>query len=177
MAVALVLSGSRGGLISFLAEIIILVMITTRFHSRKKLIAHFALATMLIASVVAGVWFVGGESSLTRIVESTSSADITTDRSHIWRLTIDVIKQNMPFGDGLGAFGVAYTPVDDLSGLERVEQAHNDYLQTLTDAGIIGFLIGGAFLFLLFAVSPFQNVSGVSGCFMFYKPTHFRRGF
>src|SRR5438034_9201069 len=128
-------------------------MITTRSHSRKKLIAHFALATMLIASVVAGVWFVGGESSLTRIVESTSSADITTDRSHIWRLSIDVIKQNMPFGGGLGAFGVAYTPVDDLSGLERVEQAHNDYLQTLTDAGIIGFLIGGAFLFLLIRTS------------------------
>jgi O-antigen ligase len=98
---------------------------------------------------VAGTIFVGGESSLTRIAETANSKDITTDRTHIWTVTIDVIKHNLPFGGGLGAFGVAYTPTDDLSGLERVEQAHNDYLQTLADAGIVGLVIGGAFLFLL----------------------------
>ncbi len=30
-----------------------------------------------------------------------------------------------------------------MSGLERVEQAHNDYLQVLADAGLVGLLIGG----------------------------------
>ena len=50
----------------------------------------------------------------------------------------------------MGAFGQAYTPYDDFNGLERVEQAHNDYLQVLADAGVVGAAIGILFLFLLF---------------------------
>ena len=61
-----------------------------------------------------------------------------------------MIKNNLPFGAGVGAFGVAYTPFDSMSGLERVEQAHNDYLQVLADAGIIGLIIGAFFVFSLF---------------------------
>src|SRR5204863_10163807 len=36
-------------------------------------------------------------------------------------------------------------------GLYRLEQAHNDYLQILADAGIIGGLLGLSFLVLLFS--------------------------
>lgn len=148
MAIALVLSGSRGGLVALLAELIVILMLTTRLHSKQKLVLRLALGGALVAAVVLGTIFVGGESSFTRIAETASSKDITTDRTHIWKVTVDVIRHSMPFGSGLGAFGVAYTPFDDLGGFERVEQAHNDYLQTLSDAGIIGLLIGGAFLYL-----------------------------
>ena len=55
----------------------------------------------------------------------------------------------MPFGVGFGALGVAYTQHDAMSGLERVEQAHNDYLQVLADAGLVGLLIGAFFLWQL----------------------------
>jgi O-antigen ligase len=34
--------------------------------------------------------------------------------------------------------------------MERVEQAHNDYLQVIADAGIIGLILGAFFLFQLF---------------------------
>jgi O-antigen ligase len=149
MAVALFLSGSRGGLVALFAEVIFLVLLATLVRGTKRVFVRLGLAAALLIAVVAGTIFVGGESSLTRIAETANSKDITTDRTHIWTVTIDVIKHNLPFGGGLGAFGVAYTPTDDLSGLERVEQAHNDYLQTLADAGIVGLVIGGAFLFLL----------------------------
>jgi len=149
MAVALFLSGSRGGLISLIAESIMLVMLTTPLRGTQKVIVRLALAAAMLIAVVVGTIFVGGESSLTRIAETASSKDVTTDRTHIWRVTVDVVKNNLPFGAGLGAFGVAFTPTDDSSGLERAEQAHNDYLQTLSDAGIVGLLIGGVFLFLM----------------------------
>ena len=71
-------------------------------------------------------------------------------RSNIWSVTLEVIKANLPFGAGLGAFGVAYTPHDTMSGLERAEQAHNDYLQVLADAGLVGLIIGAFFLVRLF---------------------------
>lgn len=150
MGIALLLSGSRGGLIAFLAEIIFLVMLTTDSKSRGKLFLKSALAVVMIGAIIAGSIFVGGESSLTRLAETTASQDVTTDRAHIWRVTLDVITDNLPFGAGLGAFGVAYTPSDSKSGLERVEQAHNDYLQVAADAGIIGVLIGAVFIFFLF---------------------------
>jgi O-antigen ligase len=153
MAVALFLSGSRGGLVAFIAEIILLVFLTTPLRGTQRLALRLALAGALLIAVVAGTTLVGGESSLTRIAETASSKDVTTNRTHIWAVTMDVIKQNLPLGAGLGAFGVAYTPTDDRSGLERAEQAHNDYLQTISDAGIVGLLIGGAFLVLLIQAS------------------------
>jgi O-antigen ligase len=149
MAVALFLSGSRGGLISLMSELILLVMLATPIHGTKKVVVRLALAAAILIAVVAGTMFVGGESSLTRIAETASSKDISTNRTHIWAVTVDVIKNNLPFGAGLGAFGVAYTPTDNMSGMERAEQAGDDYLQTLSDAGIPGLLIGGAFLFFL----------------------------
>lgn len=150
MGIALLLSGSRGGLVAFLAQIIFLIILTTKSENYAQIVLKAGLAAALVAAIIGGSVFVGGETSLTRFVETAASENVTTDRSHIWSVTLDVIKENMPFGAGLGAFGVAYTPFDSLSGLDRVEQAHNDYLQVLADAGIIGLIVGGFFLFWLF---------------------------
>lgn len=150
MGVALLLSGSRGGLVAFLAEIILLVILTTGNSGRKRLGLKIALAVVLFAAVVVGAIFVGGDTSLTRFAEQSAAGDITTGRTQIWRTTIEVIEANFPLGAGLGAFGVAYTPNDPLSGLERVEQAHNDYLQAVADAGLVGLAIGIFFLVMLF---------------------------
>lgn len=150
MGVALLLSGSRGGLVAFFAQLVFLVLVTVGTRSRRNIALKVALVVLLFAAIVGGSFFVGGETSLTRIAETAASKDITTDRAHIWSVTVKVIAAKMPFGAGLGAFGVAYTPFDTYSGLERVEQAHNDYLQVLADAGIVGLLIGAAFLWFLF---------------------------
>ena len=149
MGVALLLSGSRGGLVAFVAEVIFLVLLTTGTKSKSKLGLKLALAALLLVAVVGGAIFVGGETSLTRVAETAATQDMTTGRSNIWQVTLRVITANMPFGAGFGAFGVAYTPHDAMSGLERVEQAHNDYLQVLADAGLVGLIIGAFFLWRL----------------------------
>jgi O-antigen ligase len=150
MGIALLLSGSRGGFIAFLAQIIFLVILTTKAKNRGQIALKIVLAVALVAAITVGSFFVGGESSLTRFAETAASNNITADRGHIWNVTLRVIGSNLPFGAGLGAFGVAYTPFDTMSGLERVEQAHNDYLQVLADAGIVGLIIGAFFVFWLF---------------------------
>ncbi len=176
MGVALLLSGSRGGLIALLAEIFFLIILTAKTQSSRQLALKIGLSAALVAVIVAGSILIGGESSLTRLAETSASKDFTTDRTHIWSVTLEVIKNNLPFGAGLGAFSVAYTPFDSMSGIERVEQAHNDYLQVLADAGIVGLLIGAFFIFLLFRYG-LQNVKtedkfrrgiaagALSGCF------------
>ncbi len=152
MGVALLLSGSRGGLVAFLAEIIFLTILTTKDRSGRKLYLKIGLAVILVAAIIVGSFFVGGESSLTRIAETSGSENVTSDRSHIWNVTLSVITNNLPLGAGLGSFGVAYTAYDTRSGFERVEQAHNDYLQVAADAGIVGIFIGLFFMVNFFRI-------------------------
>jgi O-antigen ligase len=150
MGSSLLLSGSRGGFVALVAEIIVIIIITTRARGRKNLALKIAMSALLIAAAVGGAVFVGGETSLTRFADSAASQDITSNRTLIWGQTIKVIGEHLPFGAGLGAYAQAYTPFDPASGFERVEQAHNDYLQILADAGIIGLVIGALFLFWFF---------------------------
>lgn len=149
MGASILLSGSRGGLIAFITQIIFLTLVTYTFE-RRKFGLRIALAVGLIAVVIGGAVFVGGETSLTRISEEQGGAGPSEGRDHIWAVGLKVIGQGLPFGVGLGAFGTAYSMNDTSSGLQRVEQAHNDYLQVLTDAGIPGALIGLGFLFLIY---------------------------
>ncbi len=150
MGIALLLSGSRGGLISLLAGIFFLIILTTKTKNYNQLALKIGLAVLLIATIIVGSVLIGGESSLSRFAETANSNDFSTNRTHIWSITLSVILRNLPFGAGFGAFGVAYTPFDSLNGLARVEQAHNDYLEVLATAGIVGLIIGGFFLFRLF---------------------------
>ena len=150
MGIALLLSGSRGGFVALIAEIIFIIFLTRRKKGKREFILKVSLAVLLVISVIGGAILVGGETSLTRFVETARSNDVSTNRVQIWETTLKVIVNNLPFGAGIGAFGVAYTPFDSNSGLERVEQAHNDYLQVAADMGIVGILIGGFYLFWLF---------------------------
>jgi O-antigen ligase len=65
-------------------------------------------------------------------------------------VTLDIIRAHPLVGTGLGAFGVVYTRYDSRSGLYRLEQAHNDYLQILSDGGVIGAVLGLFFIVSLF---------------------------
>jgi len=156
MTSSLFLSSSRGGLIALLAEIIFLVILTTGEKGNRKIFLKIVLSLLLVAAAVGGAIFVGGDTSLTRIAETASSQDVTSSRMHIWNVTLKIITDNLPFGAGIGAYAQAYTQHDTASGLDLVEQAHNDYLQIIADAGIVGVVIGAFFLFWLFKTG-FRN--------------------
>ncbi|MEZ5425873.1 MAG: O-antigen ligase family protein [Pyrinomonadaceae bacterium] len=157
MGIALLMSGSRGGLVSLLAEIAFLTILTANAKSTWNLVLKSGLAVLLVGIIIAGSILVGGESSLTRFAETASTNDITTNRTHIWSVTWDVIKNKPVLGNGIGAFDVAYSKFDTFNGMERVEQAHNDYLQVWADAGLVGLAIGIFFLYGLIR-NGFQSI-------------------
>ncbi|MEO7659333.1 MAG: O-antigen ligase family protein, partial [Pyrinomonadaceae bacterium] len=150
MGSSLLLSGSRGGLVALLAEIVLLIILTTRAKGRKNLILKAALSALLVFGSIAGAIFVGGDTSLTRFSDSVTSDDVSSSRTEIWGVTLKVISDSFPLGAGLGAYAQAYARFDPSGGYERVEQAHNDYLQIVADAGLVGLIAGGLFLFLIF---------------------------
>jgi O-antigen ligase len=161
MGVALVMTSSRGGIISLVAEIVFLVIVTAiwRKHGERRRVGssrlkdvatRAALAGALIVGLFTGVILLGGEFSLNRFIDSVNTDDPTTGRSHFWSVTLDMIKANPVVGTGLGAYGVIYTRYDTRNGLYRLEQAHNDYLQVFSDAGVVGGVLAFAFVVLLF---------------------------
>ena len=111
------------------------------------------LVLALLFAMFTAVVFLGGEAGLSRFVGTVSASDPTTGRAHFWKTTLHIIRDNPFIGSGLGSFGVAYTLYDTRNGLLRLEQAHNDYLQVLADAGVVGALLGLAFVFLLFRLA------------------------
>ena len=161
MGVALILTNSRGGVISLVAEILFFLVISGfRRHKHretqeksqriKKAALRTAMALGLIVALFAGVVLLGGESALSRFVGTVNSEDPTTGRAHFWDVTLDIIKANPIVGTGLGAFPTVYTRYDSRNGAFRLEQVHNDYLQVLSDAGIVGGVLGLFFVVMLF---------------------------
>ncbi|MEQ1761968.1 MAG: O-antigen ligase family protein [Pyrinomonadaceae bacterium] len=150
MGISIVLSGSRGGLIALVVQIGFLGFITYSLRDRSSKLLKVGLAAGILAAIILGTAFVGGENALSRIREDQTTAEGVVTRPQIWKVTVKMIGANLPFGVGLGAYGVAYTKYDEASGFERVEQAHNDYLQVVSDGGIVGGALGLAFLFLVF---------------------------
>ena len=170
MAVALLMTNSRGGLISLGAEILFIAVIGFGVQKRKNksssirngirsVAVRAALALGLVVALVVGLAALGGEDALNRAVGTVNSEDPTTGRLHFWNVTVDIIKNHPIIGTGLGAFGVVYTGYDSRNGLYRLEQAHNDYLQVLSDGGIVGALLGLFFIINLFRLGFMRRES------------------
>jgi O-antigen ligase len=161
MGVALLMTNSRGGVISLGAEILFLAVVGTTARSRhgqrlprseraRAAMVRAGLAFMLIVALIGGAVAFGGADIFTRLLGTPTASDPTTGRAHFWSVALDVIKAYPITGSGLGSFGVIYTRYDSRNGLFRLEQAHNDYLQTLSDGGIIGAALGLCFILILF---------------------------
>jgi O-antigen ligase len=166
MTIAVVLTGSRGGMISLLGVLVVLLigryMLTRneRSSAERSLTdrgGRFGRAAAWIAPVVliaAVVIVLGGGNSLFRALGiETNDADFTSGRLHYWQTGWQVFLSHPIIGAGFDAFGVAYTKFDTANGFFRVEQAHNDYLQTLADAGVVGFICLASFIYLFFRES------------------------
>jgi O-antigen ligase len=170
MCAGIGLSASRGGVLALAAEVVFLALfaIPTFFSSRRSAekdgsrqagILIRAVATLLIgAGAVAGATLLVGSEGLfqnfSQIQTETQgqlAAGERFSRRDIWSATVQMIKDHPLLGVGLGAFQFAYTRYDQSTGAQRVEQSHNDYLQILADAGLIGGVLMLIFVVLLFA--------------------------
>ena len=151
MAASIFLSGSRGGMAAFVAQMVVLgvLLVRKREGSWKQ---PLMLGAFLALVIVFLVWMGGNE--LTRRLISIHS-EAREEISGGVRLTIDrdclrmLLKR--PFlGWGLGTFPIVYPEFRSFYTTFFVNQAHNDYLQLLVETGLAGFSIAVWFLVLVF---------------------------
>ncbi|HEY0460345.1 MAG TPA: O-antigen ligase family protein [Pyrinomonadaceae bacterium] len=182
MGIAILLTGSRGGVLSLLGVLgfVLLTNILRKADedaeeelSKEEKRARFKrnLAIVggglgLLVVLFGAVLLLGGDAPLTRGVGFTSQEDVSSGRLHFWSIAVQIFKDYPILGAGLDTYGTAFPFYDTWNGNFRVEQTHNDYLQTLADAGIIGFLCIAAFIFLLFK----QGLQRIGA-----EHSHFRR--
>lgn len=166
MGVALIMTGSRGGMISLMAEVLFLFVVMggkrrelrvsgeekkeRRSGRARSALMRAGLALALVLMILGGAVLFGGEEALSRFVGTVNSNDPTTGRTHFWSVTLNIIRAHPILGTGLGSYGLAYTEYDTRNGLFRLEQAHNDYLQAMSDAGVVGVGLGLFFIIVLF---------------------------
>lgn len=163
MVVATLMTGSRGGMLTLVlvAGFLLAVRFATRSSSRElaedeparrgSRIAKFALAAGGAALVIVLLLILGGGGSLRRILGQAPTEDVASGgRTHYWKATARMFWDHPIVGVGLEGFGMAFPRYDSLNGTYRVERAHNDYLQTLAETGLIGSLCAVAFLLILF---------------------------
>ena len=160
MGIAIVLTGSRGGFLSLTGVLVFLVLINVSIRKTsgsgstatvwKSNLVLIGGSAVLMAFLVAAVIWLGQGDSVVRIGGGVNNPNFSNGRIHFWTVSLQMVRDNPFVGVGLEAFGVAFTKYDTWNGGLRVEHAHNDYLQMLTDAGILGFLCVLGFIYLLF---------------------------
>ncbi len=143
---ALFLSASRGGIMSFLAEIgLLAILLLFRRREGKELVA----AGLVVVLGIALVSWLGIGRALERFA-SYKSLEVTEGRRiemlhGTWRIFLD----HPIAGTGLGTLQEVFPLYETIYDGLIVNHSHNDYAEVLAETGVVGGLCGLAFLALL----------------------------
>ena len=161
---ALVLCGSRGGLIAMLAQVIAAILLfrgaqrqessapaSNALRFMRSRAVRWVMLVVLLCSVAFGTLWLGGDQLASRL--ETTSSEFATDnesrqgvkRNEVWSTTWKMFKANPILGVGLGAYWVRVPEYHDASGSMTPQEAHNDYLELLASGGLVGLAIGAWF--------------------------------
>ncbi len=145
---ALVLAGSRGGIVSFALEVGVLVVLA---RTRRGLDAPriIAIGVMALAAVVLVAWL-GAGAAIERL-SNTRVGDVTlTRRASMFRGAEHIFRDYPIKGAGLGTMISVYPRYETLYDGYVVDHVHNDYIEALAETGLLGGLCGVGFLWLLY---------------------------
>jgi len=171
--VALLLSASRGGIVSFAVQLVILfsLPLVRRLHSK-----HMLAGGVLVLCAILAVSWIGVQEVLQRFSDyqalDVSVGKRASMRHDTWRIFLD----HPALGTGLGTLQMVFPPYETSYDAKIVNHTHNDYLEALAETGVAGGLCCLWFLAVLFTESvkglkdlgssfgAALNLSGLVGC-------------
>jgi O-antigen ligase len=149
MSSTIFLSESLGGMIAFTLQLTILgfILLRDRGFAYRDL---FLLGLFCISLIACLVWLRPPELAerLARLLNPVHDAG-ATGRIAIVRDSLRMWRERPLHGWGLGTFPVVYPSFRSFFTNLWVNEAHNDFVQTLVECGIVGFAAALAFIGLL----------------------------
>ena len=134
---AVVLTGSRGGWIGLGAALLLWPLLVGR-DWRKKVLG----AAAVLLCVVAGLWalYQGSDYARQRI-DPFLEGKFETSRPLIWKAGWEMWRESPWLGRGAAAYNVLFDQYRPRGFLNEPDWTHNDYLNTLSDYGLVGFAL------------------------------------
>lgn len=129
--------------------------------SRQSVALKAVLVVVLVLGILLGTLWVGGDRLASNLEATTNELSTTSagaSRNEIWRATLKMFAAHPILGVGLGGYWIGITAYHDASGLMTPQEAHNDYLELLSSAGVIGFAIGVWFVVVVVRAAR-QNIN------------------
>lgn len=138
MAIALGCSRSRMGIASCLLSLFLVGL----FLARRGKGRVFALSAALVTGLAVGLFLIGdGGPVLERFLHLAGEIRSDIGRLSIWSQAAGIVAAFPLFGIGLGAFPFVFPAFRNSGEGVFLSHAHNDYLEIMTEVGLVGSLV------------------------------------
>lgn len=140
MILTLIFSQSRMGIFSLLGSMsfMSLVLLISSKRTRKRIIIF--ISTLALILILWGTW-IGLNPVLERFSFIPQEYASESGRPVVWKDTINLIKDFPILGTGLGTYVHIFPRYKTVKAQVLYDHAHNDYLEFLSEVGIIGVSI------------------------------------
>jgi O-antigen ligase len=147
---ALVLSGSRGGIIGFCFEIGILLLLMRTRHRKSGNVFRLMAAGVVVLVALAFVAWIGIGRAVEKFSALNSHEASVSRRLSMARGGLHMFATHPIWGSGLGTLVSVYPLYETVYDGRLVDHVHDDYVEGLAETGLLGGICGVAFLWLLF---------------------------
>jgi O-antigen ligase/tetratricopeptide (TPR) repeat protein len=148
-SIAIVMSLSRGGIISFAGGLMFFLITMAICRARVK---DILMVASLMVFVLIGLYSLGSlETVMERLYTLGTPLETGIARIAVWKDTLKMVFDKPWLGWGLGTFEYVYPRYQGMgAGEYAVKHAHNDYLELTAELGIFGLLLASLGITVLF---------------------------
>ncbi|CAK8716958.1 MAG: O-antigen ligase [Candidatus Electronema aureum] len=182
---SVLLAQSRGGILSLAFALLLFFFLLARSQGKIQTLTLLVLVGGLL---LAGGWF-SWEAIFAKFDKAfdTATGTLQDARLPIWQDAVKIIPHFLLTGAGFGSFIDVFPSYKSFADSLIYDHAHNDYLELLTDGGLIGFFLAAWFvgavlrsgwrqifrrkdrLSVLTAIAAFSGIAGL----LFFSITDF----
>jgi O-antigen ligase len=168
MSIGVIFSKSRSGIFILLLSFILIFGLTALYFKMARLQTRWTRRFLVAVFLV--IVFISLQVGINATLERFAMDKLLQEgRPTYWANTIEIFSHYPIFGSGLGTFPSLYPDWEEGGTLFRLYHAHNDYLEYLTELGVVGMilLLGGILSvlissFLIWRVRRHPEVKGIA---------------
>lgn len=138
MGLALFFSMSRMGIAALFGSVACMALAAKAASSPGRI---KVIALVLVFGIIGLAVYAGVDELIARYEAVSEQWQSDRDRPALWRDAWPLVEQRPVLGSGLGTFQWIYPSYESVQPDTPARYAHNDYLQALSEVGIIGFCL------------------------------------